>query len=134
MKRTIIKTFFALSLITFLVIIFGWSGKPKHKTLIMDGKEYTLEIADTPSKREKGLMEREKLADNEGMLFIFPQEAKHSFWMYKTLIPLKMIWLDSNWEIVHVEKNVPPCREENPLRCPTYAPPRPARYVVEVNP
>ncbi len=129
-----LKTLTVIFLVGIITYFFVLSQKPKHRNLLMDGKEYTLEIADTPSKREKGLMEREKLADNEGMLFIFPQEAKHSFWMYKTLIPLKMIWLDSNWEIVHVEKNVPPCREENPLRCPTYAPPRPARYVVEVNP
>jgi uncharacterized membrane protein (UPF0127 family) len=134
MKKNTIRITLAIIFTAIFVGFFGWNGKTKYKTLEIDGKEYKLEIADTSAKRTKGLMEREKLAENEGMLFIFPQEARHSFWMYKTLIPLKMVWLDSNWEIVHVEENVPPCAEENPLKCLSYTSNKPAKYVIEINP
>lgn len=135
MKKKIQKIFPFLMLIGIgALIILGDRLNTKHKNLAIEGKEYKLEIADTPQKRQRGLMEREFLPEDEGMLFIFPQEGYHSFWMYNTKIPLKMIWLDSNWEVVHVEESVPPCKESNPLKCPSYKPTKPARYVVEVNP
>jgi len=135
MKKKIQKILPILVIIGIGVFIgMGGRSKTKYKTLLIDKKEYKLEIADTPQKREKGLMERDFLPENEGMIFIFPKEGHYSIWMYKTKIPLKIIWLDSNWEVVHVEENVPPCEETNPFKCPSYTPPKPARYVVEINP
>ena len=131
------NTLIAISIVCFFTVLatlFLWYSKTKYKNLEIDGKVYNLEIADSIAKRAKGLMGRKKLGENEGMLFIFPNEAKHSFWMYKTLIPLKMIWLNSDWEIVHIEKNAPPCTEENPLKCPSYSPSKPAKYVIEISP
>jgi uncharacterized membrane protein (UPF0127 family) len=45
-----------------------------------------------------------------------------------------MVWLDKNWEIVHIEENAQPCGKENPLKCPYYTPDKPAKYVIEINP
>jgi uncharacterized membrane protein (UPF0127 family) len=87
------------------------------------------EIADTPESRSKGLMFREHLNDTEGMLFIFDTEGYRSFWMENTLIPLDMIWIDSNRTVVHIE-SAEPCKT---LFCPFYNTPIPAKYVIEVN-
>jgi len=90
----------------------------------------TAEIADTATRREIGLMYREKLDPEAGMLFIFDGEAPQSFWMKNTLIPLDIIFLDYNKKIVNIAKNAKPCKT-NP--CPTYPSIYPTKYVLEVN-
>ncbi len=88
-----------------------------------------VELADSSEKRSMGLMFRENLGENEGMLFIFENEGTHSFWMKNTLIPLDIIWVNGNMEIVHIEYAVP-CITQS---CPSYRPAKSAKYVVEVN-
>ncbi|HEX2309995.1 MAG TPA: DUF192 domain-containing protein [Vicinamibacterales bacterium] len=94
------------------------------------GDQVRAEIVDTPAAIEQGLMFRESLPPNEGMLFVFEQTGVYPFWMKNTLIPLDIIWLDEDWRIVSMAASVPPCRADP---CPTYPPAGPARYVVEVN-
>ena len=88
------------------------------------------EVADDAAERAAGLMFREELGLEEGMLFIFPEEEKHGFWMKNTLIPLTIVWVDSRMEVVHIE-NAVPCNEEP---CPLYVPEANALYVVEMHP
>jgi len=89
-----------------------------------------VEVADTPDKRSKGLMYREKLGQDNGMLFIFPQTRTWSFWMKNTKIPLDMIWIKKDGTIADIKQNVQPCTADP---CPAYTPQREALYVVEVN-
>lgn len=70
--------------------------------------ELVLEIADTDQKREKGLMHRKALTANAGMLFKFPNEGIHSFWMKNTYIPLDLITLDASLTVLEVIKNMQP--------------------------
>jgi len=95
----------------------------------------SVEVAQTSKKRAKGLMYRETLGEDEGMLFIFPSEAKHTFWMANTYIPLDIIWIDKDMNIVYIEENAPPCTQPIKLQnlCKLYEPETPAKYVVEVN-
>ncbi len=88
-----------------------------------------LEIARTPAQMQLGLMHRASLEENDGMLFIFPNEAIHSFWMKNTLIPLDMIWISKDNVIVHIE-TAHPCAADP---CPFYTPPEISRRVIEVN-
>jgi len=94
-----------------------------------------VEVANSPTKRARGLMNRENLEENAGMLFVFPTESKHRFWMANTLIPLDMIWISLDHEIVFIEQNVPPCTETGNIQalCKTYKPDSKAKFVLEVN-
>lgn len=87
------------------------------------------EIADDDKEIMKGLMFRERLDETAGMLFIFDDERYQTFWMKNTLIPLDIIFINSNFEIVDV-KNAVPCKESP---CALYKSSKPAKYVLEVN-
>src|SRR5437763_16352030 len=89
------------------------------------------EIADTTEKRARGLMFRESLAKDRGMLFTFPEPQHWTFWMKNTRIPLDIIWMDRNRKIVHVERNVPGCNRTDD-GCPQYQPNEEASYVLEL--
>jgi len=89
-----------------------------------------IEIAETPEERTVGLMFREELGVNDGMLFIFDDEQVRTFWMKNTLIPLDMIHISDNKVIVDIIENAVPC-ESDP--CPVYPAISPAKYVLEVN-
>ncbi|MFA5751249.1 MAG: DUF192 domain-containing protein [Candidatus Paceibacterota bacterium] len=86
-----------------------------------------VDVADTPLLREKGLSGREKLEENEGMLFIFDYSSKHGFWMKDMNFAIDMVWLDEEQKIVHLEKNVSP--ESYPT---VFSPKKDSMYVLEV--
>jgi len=90
------------------------------------------EIADTPFKRATGLMYRDQLGKNHGMLFFFSQPQAYSFWMKNTKIALDLIWLDDKKRVVHIERNVPICTRTDDS-CPQYRPNSDdAIYVLEI--
>ena len=70
-------------------------------------KKYTVELAKTEEQREKGLMDIKKLPDNEGMLFIFDKPQTVGFWMKDTYIPLDIIFIDDDSEVLSVYKGSP---------------------------
>jgi uncharacterized membrane protein (UPF0127 family) len=86
-----------------------------------------IEIADTPDKIRKGLMYRKALGIDQGMLFILGEERQQSFWMKNTPIPLDIIFLDNNHQIVRIAKHTIPFSKDPILSM------KPARYVLEVN-
>ncbi len=95
------------------------------------GVTISAELADTPMKRAKGLMFREHLADDRGMLFTFGDAQPHTFWMKNTKIPLDIVWMDDKKKIVHIEHNVPICTYQDDS-CPQYRPNIGALYVLEL--
>lgn len=97
--------------------------------IMIGEKEIFVEIADTPQKRETGLMNRESLPKDQGMLFLFDGYGEYSFWMKDTLIPLDIIWISDD-RIVHIEKEIQPSNELIP---PRYNPKKLANMVLEVN-
>lgn len=95
------------------------------------GTTIQAELADTPQKRAMGLMYRESLSENHGMLFIFGEAQPWTFWMKNTRMPLDIIWLNEKKTIVHIEANTPICtRTDN--GCPQYQSNEPAMYVLEL--
>lgn len=92
---------------------------------------FNVEIADTNKERQKGLMWRQEMPQDRGMLFVFSRAERHSFWMKNTLIPLDIIWISADKKVVDVH-TLQPCPAET-LRCPGTFPSAPAQYVLEVN-
>jgi uncharacterized membrane protein (UPF0127 family) len=106
------------------------AGTSRFVTIYIQNKPFLAEIADTPEKLSKGLMFRQKIKDDYGMLFVFPDEDYRSFWMKNTLIPLDIIYLNQGRQIVDMYLSVPPCKADP---CPSYNSSFPARYVLELN-
>lgn len=88
------------------------------------------EVVETDADRQLGLMFRDSLAENQGMLFVFEKEGRYGFWMKNMSFPLDIIWIDAEKRIVDIKKNVPPCKTET---CDTLIPAQQAQYVLEVN-
>jgi len=117
-----------------LFLVFLTIGKfqsPKYTSVRVGNATVNAELADTPAKQVRGLMFRESLPKNDGMLFTFQSEGRHGIWMMNTTIPLDVIWLDKEKRIVHIEKNIQPCGAL--LICPIFKPDSNAKYVLEVN-
>jgi uncharacterized membrane protein (UPF0127 family) len=96
----------------------------------LKGKRFTVEVAESQEKQALGLMFRESMPDDHGMVFIFPAEGMRSFWMKNTKIPLDIFYFDEDLKLVNVSENTPPCRSS---RCPGYPSTGPAKYVLELN-
>lgn len=118
-----------------ILLLYGCSEKAERLFEYETGEvtlgdiTISVEIADTFEKRMTGLMYREKLGELNGMLFIFQDERPRSFWMKNTLIPLDIIFINSEFEIVKIQQTTP-CKQDP---CPSYLSEKPAKYVVEVN-
>ncbi len=86
-----------------------------------------LEVARTPAVRTRGLMFRRELAEDAGMLFVFPAPEHQTFWMHNTLIPLDMIFIRADRTILGIVKNATP-ETDDPREVPGES-----MYVLEVN-
>jgi len=126
----ILLIIFILSLF-FFILPKKIKEKPIHQ-VCSPSYCWEVELALTAEEKEKGLMFRETLPKNKGMLFVFKKEDYHPFWMKNVLIPLDIIWLDKNKKIVFISSNVPPCHPSN-NSCPIITPPKRAKYVLEIN-
>jgi uncharacterized membrane protein (UPF0127 family) len=98
----------------------------------LDGVTLTVELATTPAAQQQGLSDRDSMAADHGMLFVFNQEAEWGFWMHEMRFPLDIIWFNANRQVVFIEGDLPPCPPA-PANCPVYTPPVNAMYVLEVN-
>ena len=95
------------------------------------GKRYTVELADTPETRERGLMFRRELAQDAGMLFIHDDAEPLAYWMKNTYIPLDILYFDRDRRLVSAQLGVLPCGRQP--QCPLYPSAGPAKYVLELN-
>ena len=86
-----------------------------------------VEVADTPEARRRGLMFRTQLAPDGGMLFVFPEEAVHAFWMRNTPLPLDMLFIGADGRLRGCVERAEPFTETS------RSVPAPSRYVLEVN-
>jgi len=102
---------------------------PIEQTLSVGNQQFYIEVVQTAADRQQGLMHRESMPSNRGMLFVWKDEAPRNFWMKNTLIPLDMIWINEAKEIVDIQA-AKPCTAEP---CTVYSGKVPAKYVLELN-
>ena len=94
--------------------------------LTVNGHKLTAEVAHTDPARMQGLMHRRILPEDRGMLFVFPDVARHAMWMMNTYIPLSVAFLDEHGAIINIEDMKPHTEDTHPSA-------KPAKYALEVN-
>jgi len=96
----------------------------------LKGQRFSIEIAENDATREHGLMGRESMPQDHGMLFVFQDDAPRAFWMKNCKFPQDMLFFDADRRLVSVQHDVPACTADP---CPPYSSGAPARYVLELN-
>ncbi len=126
MRRTTLSRLRRVLMLGLLVgALTGCSGE-ETVALPVGDHVFQVEIADTPESRQQGLMFREDLGSDEGMLFVFPDSQVRSFWMKNTPLPLSIAYISAEGRILEIRHMEP--YSEQPVRSRF-----PARYALEVN-
>ncbi|MBO9873819.1 MULTISPECIES: DUF192 domain-containing protein [Xanthomonas] len=97
----------------------------------LGGHRYDVELAQNDATRARGLMFRDQMEADHGMLFIHDREEPQAYWMKNTKIPLDILYFDNQRKLVAQQRDVPPCSAGD--ACPPYPSNAPARYVLELN-
>lgn len=112
-------------------LLLGGCATGNAEWVELGGKRYSVEIADDDAERARGLMFRDEMPADHGMLFIHDYEEPQSYWMKNTRIPLDILYFDSARRLVSQQRDVPPCALGD--GCPPYPSDAAARYVLELN-
>ncbi len=105
---------------------------PSTPLTLPNGRVIQAELATSFGERRRGLMGRPELADDRGMLFLFEQSGRLSFWMLGVLIPLDLVWLDSDRRIVGFSERTPLCESTTGGGCLLYDGGAEAQFVLEL--
>jgi uncharacterized membrane protein (UPF0127 family) len=114
----------------YAILLFGMAlaasaGQPAVVRLEAGGHRLTAELALTPAARARGLMHRDALPEDHGMLFVFPGPEQVCMWMKDTPLPLSVAFLDAEGVIINIA-------EMRPLSLDSHCAGRPARYALEM--
>lgn len=113
--------------IALVLLVSSCANQPELVLKTADGDfTFEVELADTPKSRADGLMFRQELAPNKGMLFDFKEEREVSFWMRNTFIPLDMIFIGADGTVMNIHKNA---RPQDETSIPSGFP---VRFVLEI--
>jgi hypothetical protein len=119
--------FLVLALI-FVFFLFGVSQK--EKTIVyFQNYSFEVELAQNSWQRAKGLMFKEEMDENQGMLFVFPKPGLYNFWMKNVRFPSDLIWIDQEKKIVDLKLQQQPCSASS---CSAIEPKSKAQYVLEL--
>jgi len=110
------------------LIIFGITLRPAESYLQINGREFSFQVADNTQKRAQGLSGLSGLGDDEALVFVFPESAKHGIWMKDMNFDIDIIWLDRDKKVVDFEINVSPDTYPE-----VFYPESDAIFVIEVN-
>lgn len=113
--------------------LFSASGCAQDSGLWVEvaGTRYQVEVADDEEERRMGLMFRESLPEDHGMIFVHPQTQRMAYWMKNTKVPLDILYFDKERRLVSQQRDVPPCALGD--GCPSYPSTGAALYVLELN-
>jgi len=133
-KKNFIKWILFVLLVFFLGLNFFNSKNTEEIQPIQNvgyvklgGISIAVELALTPESQAQGLSGRDRLGENEGMLFVFDRPDKYSFWMKDMNFPIDIIWIGEDLQIIYIKKNATP--ESFPE---AFTPNTKAKYILEV--
>lgn len=102
-------------------------------TIKIDDIALQVQVADTEPRRVRGLMFQDQLPYDQGMIFVFDDVGVYSLWMLNMQFSLDMIWFDKGGNIIHIEKDIPPCKTAlETMTCQSITPDGEALYILEV--
>ncbi len=116
-------------LLSLALLLLPAPAYSQDAALRIGNKVFRIDIAVTPQERAKGLMHRREMAEDYGMLFIYPEPRPVAFWMKETHIPLDILFFDSDGRLTNLYRHAPPCTA---APCPLYRSRGAAAYVLEL--
>ncbi len=139
-KPSVPRQFVLMGLVALAVIAgaLGWvlldrfSGPPKFVRATIGGERFRLETCFDDKSRADGMMGRDSLGDDEGMIFVFPDTRKRGFWMKGCLIDLDIVYLDEAGRVVSFTTMKRPAPGTPDHRLPNYPSYYPCRYAIEL--
>ncbi|OOW74510.1 ACR family protein [Xanthomonas axonopodis pv. martyniicola] len=114
-----------------LLVLLGGCASSGDSWVELAGTRYEVELARNDADRAKGLMFRDAMDQDRGMLFIHDRQEPMAYWMKNTKIALDILYFDEQRRLVSQQRDVPPCSAGD--ACPPYPSKQPARYVLELN-
>ncbi|HUQ92870.1 MAG TPA: DUF192 domain-containing protein [Bryobacteraceae bacterium] len=96
------------------------------------GEQIMAEVMMRQSDVMSGMMFRNSLAPDRGLLFIHNRPGRYTYWMRNVKVPLDIIWMDKAKKIVEISANTPPCLDPDPVKCPQYGGKVDSRFVLEL--
>ncbi len=99
--------------------------------MLPGGQKIRVEVMTSPTDMGRGMMFRDSLAPDRGMLFIHSSPGNYKYWMYQVRIPLDIVWLDQFRRVVEISANTPPCKTRA-SECPNYGGNARAQFVLEL--
>lgn len=120
-----------INLLLLVLMLPACSGLQSKSWVEIRGQRFPVEVADNFEERQRGLMFRDELAKDTGMLFIHVVEEPQAYWMKNTNIPLDILYFSKDLKLVSAQERVPPCSAGD--RCPPYPSEGAAMFVLELN-
>lgn len=126
-----------LAFLTVILLLTSCSSSPAVGTnekvvTLPHGRKIVTEVMIRSEDMARGMMFRDSLAPDRGMLFIHQQAGRYPYWMHNVRIPLDIIWMDSSRRVVEVSTNTPPCDGKPASECPSYGGTQPAIFILEL--
>jgi uncharacterized membrane protein (UPF0127 family) len=141
MRRDLYNMGMARVWLAFAAVLLSLAGCSREATTIDElntrtvilpgGQKIRVEVMTHPTDMMRGMMFRDSLAPDRGMLFIHGSPGNYPYWMYQVRIPLDIIWLDEKRRIVEISPNTPPCLKKA-SECPSYGGNQKALFVLEI--
>jgi len=109
------------------------SLRPNEREVkLPNGTTVVVELLTQPEDMARGMMYRDSLAPERGMLFAHNSPGRYPYWMHNVKIPLDIIWLDRNRTVVEISAQTPPCNEKPAAECPAYGGKQESLFVLEL--
>ena len=117
----------ALLVLVISLVAYAFSFGGQGPTVTINDQVFNVDLADDAAERKAGLSGRPAIADNEAMLFVFPESDDYGIWMKDMNFSIDILWLDVNNRVIHIEERISPNTYPE-----TYYPNVPAKYVLEI--